>query len=169
MKHDETSIHTKPILVVVRPKTESDADYIAAELHKHWHSLSIWSLGNIFDASKLPALIAWNGNDRAGHLTYVLHPGKSQMEVITLSSNAVSRGVGTLLLQSAVNLAQSMGCLRIFLTTTNDNLNAIGFYQKRGWTLAKYHSESISHARLIKPEIPLIGENNIPLWDELEY
>ena len=59
-------------------------------------------------------------------------------------------------------------CRRIFLITTNDNLNALGFYQKRGFELVKINRGALNETRKLKPNIPLIGENNIPLRDEIE-
>lgn len=155
--------------IEIRPKTDADSDFIVSELRKHWHSTKIWSIGNVFDADQIPALIAWHNGQRIGLLTYQLHIGGAQLEVVTLSATDRRQGAGTALLRHIAALAQRHGCFRVFLTTTNDNLNAIGFYQKRGWTMVRYHVGSMNIARLLKPTIPLIGENNIPLKDELEF
>ena len=53
--------------------------------------------------------------------------------------------------------------------TTNDNLKAIGFYQKRGFDMTRLHYKSVEKSRKIKPEIPLIGDYGIPLRHELEF
>ena len=45
------------------------------------------------------------------------------------------------------NAAIEAGCTRLWLITTNDNLRALGFYQKRGWKLAKLHKCLIDEAR----------------------
>ncbi len=52
--------------------------------------------------------------------------------------------------------------------TTNDNLEALGFYQKHGFELVKVNRGALNESRKIKPVIPLIGMHGIPLWDELE-
>jgi hypothetical protein len=57
---------------------------------------------------------------------------------------------------------------RLWLITSNDNLNAIRFYQRRGMRLTAVHRGAIDEARQIKPSIPLIGEHGIPIHDELE-
>ncbi|NWG75746.1 MAG: GNAT family N-acetyltransferase [Rubrivivax sp.] len=64
--------------------------------------------------------------------------------------------------------ARQVRCTRVWLLTTNDNVNALRFYQKRGFVLAALHREAVAHARQIKPEIPLSGEYGIPIRDELE-
>jgi len=64
--------------------------------------------------------------------------------------------------------AQETGCRRLWLITTNDNLDALRLYQRRGFTLAAVHPNAAAEARRLKPEIPLIGEYGIPIRDELE-
>lgn len=59
-------------------------------------------------------------------------------------------------------------CKRIFLITTNDNLHALGFYQRRGFELVSINRNALSETRKLKPNLPLTGMNNIPLWDEIE-
>jgi hypothetical protein len=55
----------------------------------------------------------------------------------------------------------------VWLITTNDNLNALRFYQKRGFRLAALYPGAVDESRTIKPQIPLVGENGIPLHDEI--
>ena len=56
----------------------------------------------------------------------------------------------------------------LFLITTNDNLNALGFYQKRGFEIVTIYRGAVNESRKRKPGIPLIGYNSIPLRDEIE-
>jgi ribosomal protein S18 acetylase RimI-like enzyme len=60
------------------------------------------------------------------------------------------------------------GCRRLWLITTNDNTDALRFYQKHGFMLVAVHRNAIEESRKLKPEIPLIGNNNIPIRDEIE-
>ena len=55
----------------------------------------------------------------------------------------------------------------LWLTTTNDNLDALRFYQRRGFRLAEMRAGAIERYRGRKPSIPLLGEFAIPLRDEL--
>jgi hypothetical protein len=53
--------------------------------------------------------------------------------------------------------------------TTNDNVDALRFYQRRGFRLAALHQGAVDDSRArLKPEIPEIGEHRIPLRDELD-
>jgi ribosomal protein S18 acetylase RimI-like enzyme len=77
---------------------------------------------------------------------------------------------GTRLLEAVVDAARAAGCRRAWLVTTNDNAAAIRFYQRRGWRLVALHAGAVDAARAsIKPEIPELGDDDIPIRDELEF
>jgi ribosomal protein S18 acetylase RimI-like enzyme len=101
-------------------------------------------------------------------VTYTVHEGGYQGEVVTISTRTENRGVGTALLAAAVDAIRQAGCVRAMLTTTNDNLRALGFYQKRGWQLARLYQGFVDDARKRKPAIPEVGLNGIRIRDEIE-
>lgn len=154
--------------VAIRTSGPGDAGYIRAELTKHWNSPRIWSIGRAFDADRLPSFIAEIDGRACGLLTYDLNHGAYQCEVVTVSSSIEDSGVATRLLERAEFEARRAGCTRMFLTTTNDNTKAIGFYQQRGWQLAALHKGNVAEARKRKPGIPLFGHRGIEIRDELE-
>ena len=56
-----------------------------------------------------------------------------------------------------------------WLITTNDNLDALRFYQRRGFRITAIHAGAVDDSRArLKPEIPEAGDHGIPLRDELE-
>ena len=65
--------------------------------------------------------------------------------------------------------ARQAGCARLWLITTNDNIRALRFYQKRGMVLAALHRGALDESRRLKPSIPLVGMDGIPLRDEIEF
>lgn len=156
-----------PLIRTIQP---GDLDFVREQLVRNWQSTRINSLGVWHDAEKLPGFVATtpDGQRRLGLLTHTPPEAGGGCEVITLSSSAEGGGVGSRLLESAVHAARAAGCVRVYLTTTNDNIHAIGFYQKRGWSLVAVHRDAMTIARRIKPSIPLIGMNGIPLRDEIE-
>ena len=89
-------------------------------------------------------------------------------EVLTLHVADQWRGVGSALLREVGRVAREAGCRRMWLITTNDNVDALRFYQRRGFHLAKLHAGGIVRGRKLKPEIPAIGEYGIPIHDELD-
>src|SRR5205823_796377 len=70
----------------------------------------------------------------AGLLTYRLNPPGS-LEVTSLTAAPRRRGVGTALMAAAEEEARRQGCRRLWLVTTNDNVEALRFYQRRGLRL----------------------------------
>lgn len=143
---------------------------------RNWHDVGIWSVGRRYQGDQLPGFIAIDEEaqadaphgGRVGLLTYHIEPGSYQAEIVTLSSRTEDRGVATALLEAALQAITQSGCVRAFLRTTNDNLRALGFYQKRGWHLHVVHKGYIVEARTRVPEIPTHGMHRIPLRDEIE-
>lgn len=160
-------------MITLRQIDATDLEWIRAELVHHWASTTIHSRDVAFQADELPGWIAWRDDAvgdaaRVGLLTHTPMRRGGECEVITLSTSLQRGGVGTKLLEHATNQARAAGCSRIFLTTTNDNLNALGFYQKRGWRLVAVYAGAVDRARAAKPAIPLLGLNDIPLHDDIE-
>jgi Acetyltransferase (GNAT) family. len=88
--------------------------------------------------------------------------------VVSLDSLAEGRGIGSALLKSVEEVAREKKSNRIWLITTNDNLHALRFYQRRGYVLVAVHRNAIERSRQFKPQIPIIGKDGIPLRDEIE-
>lgn len=133
---------------------------------QRWGGLTMVVHGQVYHADQLPGLLAFAGAELLGAVTYRLEGG--ECEVMSLDSFREGAGVGTALLQAVVELARAQGCRRLFLITTNDNLGALRFYQKRGLRLAALHPDAVTRARDLKPGIPLLGDHGIPIRDELE-
>jgi len=79
------------------------------------------------------------------------------------------QGIGGRLLEMALEQGRAQGCGKAVLITTNDNLKAMGFYQRRGFDMARLYRNAVDAARSIKPEIPTVGEDGIPLRHEIEF
>lgn len=88
-------------------------------------------------------------------------------EIMTLASLQESQGIGSALIEAVEQIARGHGCKKIRVTTTNDNLHALGFYQKRGFRWVGMGLEFVDDARKHKPSIPEIGEKGIPIHDEI--
>lgn len=52
--------------------------------------------------------------------------------------------------------------------TTNDNTEALRFYQKRGFAITTIRINEIEKQRKIKPSMPILGNDGIPIRDEIE-
>ena len=91
-----------------------------------------------------------------------------QCEITLMQSMREGIGVGSELVGAVKGTATRVGCKRLWLITTNDNLHALGFYQRRGFTLAAVYPNALTRSREIKLGIPMTGMNGIPLRDEIE-
>lgn len=78
------------------------------------------------------------------------------------------KGLGTKLLDELKILAKHKGCHKLFLMTTNDNLDALRFYQRRGFHICGIHLNSVTNSRKIKPTIAMVGDYGIPVKDEID-
>jgi ribosomal protein S18 acetylase RimI-like enzyme len=85
-----------------------------------------------------------------------------------LDSFKENTGVGSALLKKLIDFAKQNSIKRLCLITTNDNLNALRFYQKRNWSLTALHKDAVTEARKIKPTIAFTGFYDIPLRHEIE-
>jgi len=101
-----------------------------------------------------------------GLITYMV--AGDACEIVTLDSLRERAGVGGALIDAVAQVARAAGCARLWLVTTNDNLHALGFYQRRGFRLTALRPGAVDESRRIKPAIPVIGHDRIPLRDELE-
>ncbi len=130
-------------------------------------SLRVARLGRLERPLDHPALVAeGEGGEVVGVLTYV--PGDAEAEILTLHAARRWAGTGTALVAALEGLAAEQGWGRLWVLTTNDNLDALRFYQRRGFRLTGLHAGAVDRARTqLKPEIPPAGEYGIPLRDEL--
>lgn len=87
---------------------------------------------------------------------------------MTLDSLRLNVGAVTELIAAVRQTAVQAGCRRLWVITTNDNTAALRFYQKRGFCPAALHRDAVARSRQIKPAIPLIGNDGIPIRDEIE-
>lgn len=114
-----------------------------------------------------PALVCEKAGRLVGVLTYI--PGPERCEILTLHVAQRWRGTGTALISRMDDVARELGCSRLFLITTNDNLDALRFYQRRGFRLASLYCGAVEESRTrLKPELPPVGDYGIPLRDEIE-
>jgi GNAT superfamily N-acetyltransferase len=152
--------------VRVRHRDEDDRAEVERFLAAR-HSLCVARLGRPEHPLDHPALVAERDGTLAGVLTFVL--GEEDCEILTLHAAKRFGGTGTALVEALEKLAAGAGCSRLWLITTNDNVDALRFYQRRGFRLAALHPGAVDHSRAqLKSDIPPSGEHGIPLRDELE-
>lgn len=136
-------------------------------LKDEWHCPPSVSRGRVIDTTVIPGFLVICDEVIKGVITY--HIENEECEIVTLNSFEENRGIGTALINAVIDVARKNNCSRIWLITTNDDTNAIRFYQKKGFDLKAVHINAIDASRKLKPSIPLIGIDNIPIKHEIEF
>ncbi|MFD1412553.1 GNAT family N-acetyltransferase [Oceanobacillus jeddahense] len=133
---------------------------------KQWGSPEMVISSGIFDCTKLEGFAVLNTEGEiVGYITFII--SDSECEIISLDSLEEGKGIGTALVQKVEAVAKAEDCQKVKLITTNDNLHALGFYQKRGYDLTALFKGAVKKAREWKPEIPQTGNEGIPIRDEI--
>jgi len=150
----------------IRLLTANDLPRLRKFWRENWGDEFVVAHGVIYHPDTLDGFVAFDGDEWIGEVTYTF--SDDECEIVSLDSLREGQGIGTKLINAVVDESKKRNCKRVFLITTNDNLHALGFYQKRGFELVAVHRGAVNESRKIKPGIPLIGMNNIPLRDEIE-
>lgn len=150
----------------VRPLTEDDRSWVRSTLKRYWASTTVVTRGRVHEADELPGFAAWRDGVEVGLLTYNIEG--DQCEIVTHNSLAGHGGVGSCLLAEVRKVAREAGCRRLWCVTTNDNTEAMRFYQRRDFDLVAIHRGAITEARKLKPEMPDVGLDGIPIRHEVE-
>jgi len=133
---------------------------------EHWGTTEMVISSGVYDCSQLEGFAFVNDRqEMIGLVTYIIR--KQDCEIISLDSLQEGKGIGSALVQAVEQIAFDNGCTSITLITTNDNLHALKFYQKRGYYFIENLPNAVEKARAYKPSIPFIGNDGIAIRDEL--
>ena len=143
-------------------------------LDETWSAPLLAINGKLWDSRAMPGFAAVKSAtspaetcEILGYLLYEFHDGVC--EIMVLESVAQNIGVASELTRQVKQTAKSNGVNKIIVQTSNDNTRAFRFYQRRGFTIREIRLGAMDAARMLKPSIPLIGEDGIPLRDEIEF
>ena len=152
----------------IRRIKKDDGEEIYGFLHDHWSSHEIVSLKKVHDATLLEGFIAPSpAGDLNGLIT--LDVTDHGCEIVTMNSVYKGRGTGTNLMSCAEIFARETSCKRLWLVTSNDNVEAMAFYMRRGFRMSKVHRDALNEARKSNPSIPTHGHHGIEMHDLVEF
>lgn len=150
----------------IRRLTPADYPRLRQFLVEHWGGEEVISRGIIYRPQQLEGFVLEDENEWVGIITFFIK--EDECEVTSLDSLREGHGISTQLIDKVIEEAHARKCHRLFLITTNDNLHALGFYQKRGFEIVTVYRGAVNESRKIKPSIPFVGMDGIPLRDEIE-
>lgn len=151
----------------VRAIETEDRPLVEAALKSAWGAVRVVSRGKLWDPLEFPGFVAEREGDLVGLVTY-RHEADAT-EVVTLDSFAEGEGIGSALLEVVADRARELGKTHLWLITTNDNIPAIRFYQRRGWDMVALHHGALARSRQLKPEIPTHGLDGVRIDHEVEF
>jgi GNAT superfamily N-acetyltransferase len=149
------------------PSGDAEWLWLKTLWRSEWGGETMVSRGHVFRLDELNALVARCGGELVGAATYRFDDDHG-CELMSINATMQGEGIGTKLLAAVEEAALSAGCHRVWLITSNDNLGALRFYQRRGYRLTAVYHGAIDQARRIKPNIPLVGDFGIEIHDEIE-
>jgi GNAT superfamily N-acetyltransferase len=149
--------------VFVREATDADRAAARELFERDFGRTHIVAFGEVMDIDQMPALVAQVHQDISGALAY--RSLGEALHVVALATDPMWQrtGVGGHLIAEAELLARRLAMKRLIVSTTNDNLPALYFYQRRGYKLTELVPGSvIEHT---KQSVP--GFAGIPVRDEV--
>ena len=149
----------------IRPLNPSDKAWLETFIIEYWGAKEVVVHNTIYLPAILPGFVAEVENVPVGVITYQIR--STDCELVTLNCIPKFSGIGTALMHTVEETAIEAGCKRCWMVTTNDNLDALRFYQRRGYRLSAIHYGAVTAARNVKPVIPVVGDYGIELQDEV--
>ena len=150
----------------MRALHDDERDWMREVIRERWGSEVIVGRGHVHLVDALPALVAFDREERVGLLVYRLDPDLA--EIITLDALRERVGVARALIEAMAARARDTGAARLLVMTTNDNLRALRLYQRAGFRIVEVRPGAVDQARASKPSIPLLGHDEIPIRDEID-
>lgn len=153
-------------MVEIRPAGARERAWLDTAKDRLFHGDIIVSRGRVHRPLELPAFVAYREGEPVGAAIYEIRD--NACELVSLDALRQWQGIGTALLHAVETAAAEARCETVWLITTNDNTDALRFYQRRGYRFRAVHPLAIEESRRIKPAIPEIGNYGIAIRDELE-
>lgn len=153
-------------MIEIRPLNTSLRRWAHDFIDREWGPPGIVTRGKLHDTANLSGFVAVENNTPIGLITF--HIEGNECEITSLNSLKEKQGIGSSLVDAVVKESKVRGCRCVLVVTTNDNMDALRFYQKRGFHIRAVYPNALEASRKLKPTIPLIGLDGIPLRDEIE-
>jgi ribosomal protein S18 acetylase RimI-like enzyme len=150
--------------VLTREATAAEQDAALELFRRDFGRTSIASFGEVIPLSETSTIVAEMQGDVSGALAW--RPRENALQIVALATEPMWQrsGVGGHLVAEAEVVARRTGATRVVLATTNDNLPALYFYQRRGYRITDVVRDAWrDHAELTIG----VGFASIPVLDEL--
>lgn len=125
--------------------------------------------GKVYPTSEMTLLGAWTPLGQLRGLAYYKVNGSTMLlgAIITIGERA--KGVGKILFDAVLAEARTTRMRKMRALTTNDNFEAMKFYQRCGMRFETLYPGGADAFRAFKPGIYRNGKHGLPLRDILEF
>lgn len=149
--------------VLVREGTDADRQAARELFQRDFGRTKIVAFGQVMDIDEMPTLVAVMSREPSGALAYRLLG--DALHIVALATDPMWQrsGVGGYLVAEAELLARRLNLTRLIVSTTNDNLPAMYFYQRRGYRMTAFVPESV----MLHTHQEIAGFAGIPVRDEI--
>jgi ribosomal protein S18 acetylase RimI-like enzyme len=149
--------------VTIRAFTDADRPWAERLLGENFGGRLQVRLGAVIDPLACPGFVAEREGEPVGIVTY--EADGDDVEVVYIEVTEKHGGIGTSLVDAVEARTEPR---RLWLVTTNDNLDALRFYQRRGFRIAHVRPGAVDETRkALKPSIAEVGNFAIPIRDEI--
>jgi ribosomal protein S18 acetylase RimI-like enzyme len=150
--------------ITIRNATPADRPRIAALADYFWGEVQVESFGRSYQVDVLPAFVACDEDEIVGVASYAREGDATNLVMLNVLPRWQGRGVARGLIAAVTKMTRAEGAKRVITATTNDDLPALGLYQRLGFTII-----GILVGRLLEHHGGVeLGFDGIPVRDEIQ-
>lgn len=151
------------VAFTVRPATAADRPDIELICDRAWGETEVDAFGITFDVLAGESIIAEASGEFAGLISLALHGGELAIVLLSVYPQFQGAGVGSALIEAAVDRARAKNVPALKVATTNDDVPALYIYQRQGFSIFDVACGAVvDHHGAAIP-----GFANIPVRDEI--
>ncbi len=144
-----------------------DKSVIAGFLIRRWGNDGVVVMGKVWSSKDMNALAAYN--DTGQLMAIACWVMRADILLLTsIDSVAERTGVASALLEAIIRLAKREKAKRIRAVVTNENFDAMRFYQRRKFRFTALYVSAADAYRAVFQNAPKTGAHGIPVSDTLE-
>jgi len=150
--------------LTIRPATPADRPRIAELADYFWGEVEVESFGRSYQVHALPAYVACDGDEVVGVASYAREGDTTNLVMLNVLPRWQGRGAARELIAAVTKMTRAEGAGRVIASTTNDDLPALGLYQRLGFTITGVLvGRLLEHHGGVEP-----GFASIPVRDEIQ-
>jgi ribosomal protein S18 acetylase RimI-like enzyme len=161
----------RPMPIKVREGDAEDREALLAACRRFFGSEHLHAYGKVFSLEEHAFLVVEFDGEKAGYLSYELDfPCEKEATVLLqiVRPQFQGRGVGKALQGALEAVSRPKGIRRLHVSTSNDNIPGLYFYQRLGYRIEGITPDAAEAAIAAHGEPGMRGFGGIPIRDEIQ-